>query len=410
MINAFSILILVIATPVALATLVFFIEVVAAIWIRPTNRPLLQKSQRPSIIVLMPAHNEGSGLLPTLDDILAQLNDGDRLLVVADNCNDDTADIARAAGAEVVERNDLAKIGKGYALAYGRRHLRNNVPDVVIVVDADCRLEEGAIQELALTCGSTGRPAQALYVMTAPDGAMPGFRVAEFAWRIKNDLRPRGLVALGLPCQLMGSGMAFPRDAIEAIDLATDDLAEDLALGLQLAFAKHPPLFCPAAVVTSEFPATREAAAAQRQRWEHGHLSIIFNKSIPNLWRALRRRNWDLFILSLDAAVPPLVLLGLLIVATFVLGVLDVLGGGPVGPLILGSLALILFGSGILLAWRERGRDLLPPTALASLIPYIGSKFGVYARAFSSDKKWVRTDRAKPDQKSRPSKSDISPF
>ena len=296
-----------------------------------------QNTQRPSIIVLVPAHNEGSGLLPTLDDILAQLNDGDRLLVVADNCNDDTADIARAAGAEVVERNDLTKIGKGYALAYGLRHLRNNVPDIVIVIDADCRLEEGAIHELALTCGSTGRPAQALYVMTAPDGAMLGFRVAEFAWRIKNDLRPRGLAALGLPCQLMGSGMAFPRDVIGAVDLATDDLAEDLALGLQLAFAKHPPLFCPAAVVTSEFPATREAAAAQRQRWEHGHLSIILNESIPNLWTALRRRNWDLFILSLDAAVPPLVLLGLLIVATFVLGVLDVLGGGPVGPLILGS-------------------------------------------------------------------------
>ena len=66
MINAFSILVLVIATPVALATLVFFIEVAAAIWIRPTNRRLPQKTQRPSIIVLVPAHNEGSGLLPTL--------------------------------------------------------------------------------------------------------------------------------------------------------------------------------------------------------------------------------------------------------------------------------------------------------------------------------------------------------
>ena len=175
-----------------------------------------------------------------LDDILAQLNDGDRLLVVADNCNDDTADIAKAAGAEVVERNDLAKIGKGYALAFGLRHLQNNVPEVVIVVDADCRLEEGAIHALALTCGSTGRPAQALYVMTAPDGAMLGFRVAEFAWRIKNDLRPRGLAALRLPCQLMGSGMAFPRDVISAVDLATDDLAEDLALGLQLALRETP--------------------------------------------------------------------------------------------------------------------------------------------------------------------------
>ena len=410
MISAFSILILAIEAPVALATLAFFIEVAAAIWIRPTNRPFRRNTQRPSIIVLVPAHNEGSGLLPTLDDILAQLNDGDRLLVVADNCNDDTADIARAAGAEVIERNDLAKIGKGYALDFGLRHLQNDVSEIVIVVDADCRLEEGAIHELALTCRLTGRPVQALYLMTAPEGKMFGSRVAEFAWRIKNDLRPRGLAALGLPCQLMGSGMAFPRDAIEAIDLATDDLAEDLALGLQLAFAKHPPLFCPAAVVTSEFPATREAAAAQRQRWEHGHLSVIVKKSIPNLWAALRNCNWDLFVLSLDAAVPPLVLLGLLIVAMFVLGLLELLLGRLVTPLILGSAALILFGASILLAWRERGRDLLPPAVLASLVPYIGSKFGIYARAFSSDKKWVRTDRGKPDQKIGSSKSDTNPF
>jgi cellulose synthase/poly-beta-1,6-N-acetylglucosamine synthase-like glycosyltransferase len=410
MISAFSTLILVIEAPVALATLVFFIEVAAAIWIKPSNRPLRRNTQTPSIIVLVPAHNEGSGLLPTLDDILAQLDDGDRLLVVADNCTDDTADIARAAGAEVIERNDLAKIGKGYALDFGLRHLQNDVSEIVIVVDADCRLEEGAIHELALTSRLTGRPVQALYLMTAPVGAMFGFRVAEFAWRIKNDLRPRGLGALGLPCQLMGSGMAFPRNTIGAVDLATDDLAEDLALGLQLTFAKRPPLFCPAAVVTSEFPATREAAAAQRQRWEHGHLSVIVKKSIPNLWTAFRSRNWDLFVLSLDAAVPPLVLLGLLMAATLVLGLLEVLVGGPVAPLILGSATLILFGSSILLAWRERGRELLPPSALASLIPYIGSKFGIYARAFSSDKKWVRTDRGKPDQKIGSSKSDTEPF
>ncbi len=135
----------------------------------------------------------------------------------------------------------LQKIGKGYALDFGLRHLRDNLPEVVIVVDADCRLKEGAINQLALTCGLTGRPAQALYLMTAPDGAMISHRVAEFAWRIKNDLRPRGLAALGLPCQLMGSGMAFPRNVIGAVDLATDHLAEDLDLGLRLAFAGYAP-------------------------------------------------------------------------------------------------------------------------------------------------------------------------
>ena len=61
---------------------------------------------------------------------------------------------------------------------------------------------------------------------------MVSHRIAEFAWRIKNDLRPRGLAALGLPCQLMGSGMAFPREVIGKVNLATGHLAEDLDLGV----------------------------------------------------------------------------------------------------------------------------------------------------------------------------------
>jgi cellulose synthase/poly-beta-1,6-N-acetylglucosamine synthase-like glycosyltransferase len=401
MISAFSILILAIEAPLALATLVFLVELAAAIW--TIDHPVPSDNERPSIVVLVPAHNEGSGLLPTLDDIMAQLDDGDRLLVVADNCTDDTADLAKAAGAEVVERNDLAKIGKGYALDFGVRYLKDNAPGVVIVIDADCRLEQGAINALAVTCGSSERPVQALYLMTAPDTAT--HRVAEFAWRIKNQLRPSGLATLGLPCQLAGSGMAFPGALIGAVDLATGHLAEDLDLGLQFARSGHAPLFCRTALVTSDFPSSGEAAAVQRQRWEHGHLAVIVTKSFPLIWAGLRTGNWELVALSLDAAVPPLILLGLLIALTFALSLLAVVGGA-LAPLILSGVVLLAFGVGIVLAWTQAGRDLLSPTALISVIPYIGRKFGVYARAFSSNKKWVRTDRNGADRKVRASKND----
>jgi cellulose synthase/poly-beta-1,6-N-acetylglucosamine synthase-like glycosyltransferase len=402
MISAFSILILAIEAPVALATLVFLVEVAAAI--RTTYHPVSSDIERPSIVVLVPAHNEGSGLLPTIDDIMAQLDDGDRLLVVADNCTDDTAAIARAAGAEVVERNDLAKIGKGYALDFGVSYLKDNTPEVVIVIDADCRLEEGAINALAMTCGSSERPVQALYLMTASDKAT--HRVAEFAWRIKNQLRPSGLATLGLPCQLAGSGMAFPRALIGAANLATGHLAEDLDLGLQFARSGHAPLFCRTAVVTSEFPSSGEAAAVQRQRWEHGHLAVIVTKSLPLIWAGIRTGNCELVALSLDAAVPPLILLGLLIALTFALSLLAALVGGAVVPLILNGVVLLAFGIGIVLAWTQAGRDLLSLTTLISIMPYVGRKFGVYAHAFSSNKKWVRTDRNRPGRKARASKTD----
>jgi hypothetical protein len=89
------------------------------------------------------------------------------------------------------------------------------------------------------------RPVQSLYLMTAPCESAINHQVAEFAWRLKNQVRPLGLRALGLPCQLMGTGMAFPWDIIRSAELASGFIVEDLKLGLDLADAGHPPVFCP---------------------------------------------------------------------------------------------------------------------------------------------------------------------
>src|SRR5262245_56051654 len=247
-------LLAIVAGLLAVPFAVFFVEIIAAILL-----PQRERAARPSasfrrrVAVLVPAHNESTELLPTLADIRTQLRPGDRLLVVADNCSDDTAAVAVAAGAEVIERHDPARFGKGYALDFGLHHLAADPPDIVIVVDADCRLADDMIDPLATTCALMRQPAQALYLMTAPDESAINYRVAEFAWRVKNWLRPLGLGALGLPCQLAGTGMAFPWDAICPADLASGWIVEDLKLGLDLALAGHPPLFCPSARVTSRF-------------------------------------------------------------------------------------------------------------------------------------------------------------
>ncbi|MGO9682063.1 MAG: glycosyltransferase family 2 protein, partial [Beijerinckiaceae bacterium] len=204
-----SFLIATLAFLLAIPTTVFFIEVIAAIalaqqdyQVPPGNRP------RQRVAVLLPAHNESTGILPTLADIMVQIRAGDRLLVVADNCTDDTAAVAAAAGAEVVDRNEPERKGKGYALAWGLRHLGTDPPEIVIIIDADCRVAEGVFDRLAAACAATHRPVQALDLMTAPNGS-PVIKVAEFAWRVKNWVRPLGLRGLGLPCQLMGTGMAL---------------------------------------------------------------------------------------------------------------------------------------------------------------------------------------------------------
>lgn len=127
-------------------------------------------ARRPRVAILIPAHNEESGIEATLATILPQLGKGDRALVVADNCQDKTASLARAAGAEVIERSHASLRGKGYALDFGVRHLAADPPEVVIIVDADCRVDAGAVDALAQATVRYQRPAQALYLMHAPPG------------------------------------------------------------------------------------------------------------------------------------------------------------------------------------------------------------------------------------------------
>ena len=276
-----SSLLVICAGLLAIPVTVFFIEVIAAVALPFRNYiPHNGNESRSRLAVLVPAHDEGTALLQTIADIQMQLRPGDRLLVVADNCTDDTAGIALAAGAEVVERHDPDKRGKGYALDFGIRHLDLDPPEIVIIIDADCRLKDNAIDQLVMACASTQRPVQALYLMTAPDGARINHQIAEFAWRVKNWVRPLGLRALGLPCQLMGTGMAFQWEIIRSGQVGQRSIVEDLEFGLELAKAGTPPLFCPSAVVTSHFPISAEGEQHQRKRWEHGHIDMII-RSVP---------------------------------------------------------------------------------------------------------------------------------
>jgi cellulose synthase/poly-beta-1,6-N-acetylglucosamine synthase-like glycosyltransferase len=347
-----SCLLIIIASLLAIPVTIFLLEIVAAIALSQAQSTIGRKlAARPRIAVLVPAHNESSGLLPTLTNIQAQLHPHDRLLVVADNCSDDTAAVAGASGAEIVERHDPIKRGKGYALDWGVRHLSSNPPKMIIIIDADCKLADGAIDNLAHDCAVTGRPVQALYLMTTPI-AVNG-QAAEFALRVKNWLRPLGLRALNLPCQLMGTGMAFPWDSISSVELATGQIVEDLKLGLDLALAGNPPLYCPAARVMSEFASSAKGARTQRQRWEQGHLQIILNAAPRLITTAFARRNWNLLAMALDVSVPPLSLLAILVFGSFCASSLFGLSGGSLGALYVNSVSLLAFATATFLAWYK---------------------------------------------------------
>src|ERR1039458_5973497 len=149
----FSFLLATLACLLGIPVALLLFEVVAAI-VLPARKYSQRSIQgpRPRVAVIIPAHNESVGLLPTVEDVKKQLRVGDRLLVVADNCTDDTAVVASTAGAELIERVEPTKIGKGYALDFGLNHLSLDPPAIVIFIDADCRITEGTIGQLATGC------------------------------------------------------------------------------------------------------------------------------------------------------------------------------------------------------------------------------------------------------------------
>jgi cellulose synthase/poly-beta-1,6-N-acetylglucosamine synthase-like glycosyltransferase len=237
--------------------------------------------------------------------------------------------------------------------------------------------------------------------MRAPEQSRINNAAAEFAWRVKNWMRPLGLAALGLPCQLVGSGMAFPWDVIRKADLATGSIVEDLKLGLELARAGSPPQFCPNATVTSEFSSSVLGARTQRMRWEQGHMAII--GAVPRLlYQALAQHNWALLALTLDIAVPPLALLALLAATMMTLAGIVAVAGGSLLALVISAanFAALLFA--VFLAWLRCGRDVLPLGAMFSLISFVVGKLPLDLQAlFRRQKTWIRTDRGQSNEVSK---------
>lgn len=348
----------------------------------------------PQITVLMPAHNEASGIEATLENVRSQLSSPDQIVVVADNCTDDTAQRARALGVTVLERYDAERRGKGYALAYGLEYLASHRPDVVVMVDADCQLEVGALHAIAHQAYVTSRPVQAIYLMQQTDISNPKSAVSALAFLVKNWVRPLGLHHLGMPCLLTGTGMAFPWKSLQHVSLANGNIVEDMQVGLDLALAGYPPVLCPEARVTSQLPQNESASQSQRTRWEHGHLKTLLTQ-VPRLFKgAIAQQRLDLLGLAFDLCVPPLSLLVLLWGGVFAFAVASIFFGVAWFPAQLLLLEGILLVGAIGLAWARFARHFVPFTMLLTIPLYILSKIPLYFRFLARpQQEWVRTER-----------------
>lgn len=363
----------------------------------PLKQPLPKLPEELTTAILMPAHNEASVIEETLEKLKPHLSSQDQVVVVADNCSDNTAELVRKFGFTAIERSSETERGKGYALDYGLRYLKQQdagPPDIVVIVDADCLLADNALLWLKHSVLKYQRPAQAKYLMLRGEVDRIAVKVSEFAFKVKNEIRLRGLHALHLPVPLTGTGMAFPWEALAEAQLATGDIVEDMRLGVELAESGRGARYCDEAMVYSYFPTSEAAEKTQRERWEHGHLNTL-RQYVPRLLKSsIKHKQIAAFGMMLDLLIPPLSLFVMLIAALsaglFVLAIF--IGGWAYVALAW----CYLFGivATVILVWHMHGRHILSAQECLHIPVYAISKIVVYvAYMVRKQTKWIRTER-----------------
>lgn len=393
-----NITLLLLACVVFVPVFTFFLECIFALY--ASIRPLIPKhftsrTFPPNLVVLVPAHNEAPFIQETIESLGRQIRQNDRLIVIADNCTDKTAEIARACGAMVIERVEANPMlrGKGYALDFGLRFIADTPPDVVIMVDGDCVVSPGTIERIATKAYQTQRPVQATYMMRPPEHPALKDHISALAVTVKNQVRPLGLHRLGLPNLLTGSGMAFPWRAIQQISLAGSKTCDDMQTSIDLAIAGYPASYCPNTRVIGRLMA-KKSAFSQRSRWEHGHLEM-FASQVPRLiGESFKQKRFDLLTLALEVAVPPL---ALLVMGWLVISIIATLNGLLTGfwlPKILLGVGGMMLTTGFLGSWWKFGRSYLTPKQLLGVPLYALWKVPLYiSYVLKPQTRWLRTER-----------------
>ncbi|MEL6494746.1 MAG: glycosyltransferase family 2 protein [Cyanobacteria bacterium J06623_7] len=378
--------------------LVFFLECFAA-FISSASGNDRTNLTRPKTTVLIPAHNEAAQIKEVIEDLQTQLTQGDRVIVIADNCHDNTAELARSTGVTVLERENKTERGKGYALDYAMQQIRDEPPEVLVILDGDCLIAPRTIEHITSKAIATGRPVQATYLMEQPENPSLQDNISMFSIKVKNLVRLLGLQRLGWHSLLTGSGMAFPWELISQVSLAGSKTTDDMQLTVDLALAGSTPVFCREAVVTGRLMKD-EDAQSQRSRWEHGHLEMILIE-VPRLVKAFGRTgNFAALGLALDILIPPLSLLVMTWMAiSIIVWLVTIFANISMIPALIVSIAGGFLLGGVMLAWVKFGRSDLPLKNLMIIPLYILGKIPIYLQfLIKPQSRWLKTERDLPNK------------
>jgi|SoimicmetaTmtHMA_FD_contig_41_9074263_length_3641_multi_5_in_0_out_0_3 cellulose synthase/poly-beta-1,6-N-acetylglucosamine synthase-like glycosyltransferase len=355
----------------------------------------LRSSRRLRFDVVVPAHDEAAAI----QGVVASLRkldwpaDGFRVLVVADNCTDSTAALAREAGAEVLERNDTTRRGKGYALdfAFHLSHV-HGWADAVVVVDADTEVSANLLEAFAGRIDEGAKAVQAHYGVLNPQASWRT-RLMAIAMASFHRVRSRARERLQLSCGIRGNGWCVTHRLLHLVPYRAFSLTEDIEYGIELGLAGHRVHYADEAQVAGVMVSGEAAARTQRQRWEGGRLRLIRTKILPLLRAAKEPGAGVCLDLALDLLVPPLSYVAMNIAALIVLAGIALLWepsaemGLSLG--LLCGLSLLLY---VLRGWQLSGVGMRGLIDLARAPFFVLWKVLLMLRA-RAPAAWVRTKR-----------------
>lgn len=350
--------------------------------------------RRTSFAFVVPAHDEEASVAATVASLRAtDYPDARRqVVVVADNCTDTTAAVARHAGARVLERRDADKRGKGYALELAfETLLREGGVDAFAVIDADSTVSSNILDALDARIETGAHAMQIRY----------GVRNVEASWRTRlmaialgmfHDLRSLARERANVSCGLRGNGMCFTAELLRQQPHRAYGLVEDVEFGIALGLAGRRVHYVHEAEVLGEMAATGRSAATQRQRWEGGRAAL----RTQHLWSLLRRapRSLVALDLALDLLTPPLSRIAALVLAG-VLGesVLWLCGLGPTLAVWLWLASVLAIAAYVLRGVALSGLGARGLLVLAAAPAYIAWKVFRVDRGPATT--WIRTSREK---------------
>jgi len=265
-------------------------------------RPVMSSSPRPPqsrFAVLVPAHNEAAVIPHLIASLQAQAYPASlcKIFVVADNCTDETASVARAAGAVVFERRHATAGGKGPALDWliHRVWETGEVFDAVTIFDADNLVSPTFLRTMD---GHLQRGDQVIqaYLGTKNPNDSWITRAICIEYVYMNRFFQRARQTVGLASALGGTGMCVAVPLLRRLGWPCASLTEDLEFQIQAILAGAPPTLSWEAVVYDEKPLSFVAALRQRLRWMQGFSSVAIRYMTRLLWRALHHADpvaWD---------------------------------------------------------------------------------------------------------------------